>query len=493
MPAAVVWFRRDLRLADNPALQAILDAGHVPIPVYIHDEPDHDWPQGQASAWWLHHSLLALKKSLQQCGSDLLVFQGDPETILARLLQQSRADTLVWNRCYEPAQVKRDTCIMEAFTQQGYHVSSHNAALLREPGEILKKDGMPYRVFTPFWKVLHRLGPARQVIPAAACLPAFDADSLSGSLPVAALELLPAVNWYQAFPLHWNPGEAGAGEALNDFCEDGLIDYPTARDIPGVSGTSRLSAHLHFGEISPVQIWHHLMQHAAGNSSAGIITATESYLREIAWREFSHQLLHQFPHTTLQPLDTRFAGFPWRSEYQDLLAHWQQGQTGIPIVDAGMRELWSTGFMHNRVRMIVASFLTKNLLIPWQEGARWFWNTLVDADLANNTMGWQWVAGSGADAAPYFRIFNPVLQGEKFDSGGRYVRRWVPELAGLGDRYIHRPWTADPAVLADAGIRLGDEYPRPLVDLQASRKAALAAWDHVKRHQVQPPAHPQHR
>jgi deoxyribodipyrimidine photo-lyase len=241
---------------------------------------------------------------------------------------------------------------------------------------------------------------------------------------------------------------------------------------------------LHFGEISPVQVWHYLMRHATLSTTAGTITATESYLREIAWREFSHHLLYHFPHTTQQPLDTRFAGFPWRSDYQDLLAYWQRGQTGIPVVDAGMRELWSSGYMHNRVRMIVASFLTKNLLIPWQEGARWFWDTLVDADLANNTMGWQWVAGCGADAAPYFRIFNPVLQGEKFDSAGHYVRRWVPELAGLADKTVHRPWTVDPAVLADAGIRLGTEYPRPLVDLQTSRKAALAAWDRVKRQAV---------
>ena len=493
MPAAVLWFRRDLRLADNPALQAILDAGHVPVPVYIHNESDPDWPLGEASAWWLHHSLLALKESLQQCGSDLLVFRGNPAAILAKLLQQSRADTLAWNRCHEPAQVTRDDRILQSFTQQGYHVSCHNAALLREPGEVLKKDGTPYRVFTPFWKALHTLGPARQAIPATDSLPTFDAGSLTDSLSVTELGLLPAVKWYQAFSMYWCPGEAGAQDALHGFCEDRLIDYPTARDIPGVSGTSRLAAHLHFGEISPVQIWHHLMQRAAGNSSAGIITATESYLREIAWREFSHHLLHRFPHTVLQPLDPRFAGFPWRTGYQDLLEQWQQGRTGIPIVDAGMRELWSTGTMHNRVRMIVASFLTKNLLIPWQEGARWFWNTLVDADLANNTMGWQWVAGSGADAAPYFRIFNPVLQGEKFDRGGHYVRRWVPELAGLGDKYIHRPWAADPAVLADAGIRLGNEYPQPLVDLQTSRKAALAAWDQVKRQQGQPPAYLQRR
>jgi deoxyribodipyrimidine photo-lyase len=481
MPAAVLWLRRDLRLADNPALQAIIDAGRIPIPVYIHDEPDPDWPLGEASGWWLHHSLLALQQSLQRCGSDLLVFRGDTAAILAKLLKQSGADTLAWNHCHEPAQLTRDEHIMQVFSQQGYHVSSHNAALLREPGELLKKDGTPYRVFTPFWKALHNIGPARLPIPAPAVLQAPDAGSLTGSLPVSALRLLPRVKWYGAFPLHWTPGETGAWDALQDFCEERLARYASDRDIPAIAGTSRLSGHLHFGEISPVQIWDYLLQRTASNTSRGAITATESYLREIAWREFSHHLLHRFPHTTLQPLDPRFAGFPWRTRYQDLLEQWQQGRTGIPIVDAGMRELWSTGTMHNRVRMIAASFLTKNLLIPWQEGARWFWNTLLDADLANNTMGWQWVAGCGADAAPYFRIFNPVLQGEKFDRDGRYVRRWLPELARMGDRYIHRPWTADPAQLAEAGIRLGDEYPPPLVDLQSSRKAALAAWDRVKR------------
>jgi len=481
MPAAVLWLRRDLRLADNPALQEIIDAGRVPIPVYIHDEPDPDWPLGEASGWWLHHSLLALQKSLQRCGSDLLVFRGNAAAILAQLLQQSGADTLAWNHCHEPAQETRDEHLMQVFTRQGYHVSSHNAALLRTPGELLKKDGTPYRVFTPFWKSLHHIGPARLPIPAPDSLPAFDTGSLTGSLPVSALGLLPRVKWYREFPRLWTPGEAGAWDALESFCEERLAHYASDRDIPAISGTSRLSAHLHFGEISPVQIWDYLLQRASVNTSAGSITATESYLREIAWREFSHHLLHQFPHTTLQPLDPRFTEFPWQTGYQDLLEQWQQGRTGIPIVDAGMRELWATGSMHNRVRMIVASFLTKNLLIPWQEGARWFWNTLLDADLANNTMGWQWVAGSGADAAPYFRIFNPVLQGEKFDRGGSYVRHWVPELARMGHRYIHRPWAADPEQLAAAGIKLGYDYPQPMVDLQASRKAALAAWDHVKR------------
>ena len=298
---------------------------------------------------------------------------------------------------------------------------------------------------------------------------------------IDALGLLPRIPWDREFHTHWQPGEAGAWNAVQTFCEQRLVDYPAARDRPAMSATSRLSAHLHFGEISPARVWHTLMQWTTTDNTPGIVAASEAWLRQLGWREFSYHLLYHCPTSALQPLDQRFTEFPWQTDYAGPLSRWQQGQTGIPIVDAGMRELWATGYMHNRVRMIVASLLTKNLLIPWQEGARWFWDTLVDADLANNTMGWQWTAGSGADAAPYFRIFNPVLQGEKFDTGGNYVRHWVPELERLDNKYLHRPWTADPAVLADAGITLGSDYPEPVVDLQASRKAALGAWERIKR------------
>ena len=481
MSAALLWFCRDLRLADNPALQSIIDADHIPVPVYIHDEPDTDWQTGEASAWWLHHSLIALQQSLRKHGSDLLIFKGDPEKILARLLQQTGADRLAWNRRYEPALIARDTHIKQALEEQGCHVSSHGAALLREPRENLKKDGSPYRVFTPFWKKLHSIGPSRKVIQASETLPAFDASRLTGTVSVEALELLPAANWDKSFYTHWTPGEDGAWQALQDFSDRNLLDYTAHRDLPAHAGTSHLSPHLHFGEISPLQIWETLSNRAATSTDRGIIAATEAYLRQIAWREFSHHLLYHFPSTPLQSMNQRFNGFPWSKRYNKELQKWQRGQTGIPLVDAGMRELWATGYMHNRVRMIAASFLVKNLLIPWQEGARWFWNTLVDADLANNTMGWQWCAGCGADAAPYFRIFNPVLQGEKFDKGGDYIRRWIPELARLENRYLHRPWAADPAILAEAGIIIGKDYPQPLVDLQDSRRRALSAWDQVKQ------------
>jgi deoxyribodipyrimidine photo-lyase len=481
MPAALLWFRRDLRLADNPAWQAIIDEGHAPVPVYIHDEPDTDWQTGEASAWWLHHSLIALQQSLRKHGSDLLIFKGDPEKILARLLKQCGTGRLAWNRRYEPAWIARDAGIKQALEKQGFHVSSHSAALLREPWENLKKDGSPYRVFTPFWKKLHSIGPSRNVIAASETLPAFDASRLVDTVSVGSLKLLPATNRDKMFYTLWTPGEDGAWQALQDFSDRNLLDYTVHRDIPAHAGTSHLSAHLHFGEISPLQIWETLSNQAATTTTRGIIPATEAYLREIAWREFSYHLLYHFPSTPLYSMDQRFNAFPWKKNYKSDLQRWQRGQTGIPLVDAGMRELWATGYMHNRLRMIAASFLIKNLLIPWQEGARWFWDTLVDADLANNTLGWQWCAGCGADAAPYFRIFNPVLQGEKFDKEGQYIRRWIPELAKLENRYIHKPWETDPSSLTDAGIILGKDYPAPLVDLQNSRRQALSAWDQVRQ------------
>lgn len=481
MSTAILWFRRDLRLADNPALQALLQDGLIPVPVYIQDEPDPDWPLGGASAWWLQHSLLALKKSLQRLGSDLLIHEGNSETYLLKLIQQSGADAVYWNRCYEPAFVKRDEALKRRLRQEGIGAFSHSAGLLREPWEHLKKDNTPYRVFTPFWKLLYKVGPSRTLEVTPDSLPALAKSSRRMCQSIESLGLLPRIRWDRDFYTCWRPGEEGAWQCLQNFLDQRLNDYPADRNVPEKIGTSKLSAHLHFGEISPVQLWNHLLQHAASDTSPGTLTAVEAWLRELGWREFSHHLLYHYPHTTLQPLDTRFEHFPWRMEYADTLSRWQSGQTGIPIVDAGMRELWTTGYMHNRVRMIVASFLTKNLCIPWQEGARWFWDTLVDADLANNTLGWQWTAGSGADAAPYFRIFNPVLQGEKFDRAGVYVRRWVPELAALETAYIHKPWVADPEILADAGIRPGLDYPEPLVDLRASREQALAAWDRIKR------------
>jgi len=480
MPQALLWFRRDLRLSDNPALHTLLEQGFTPVPAYIHNPADGEWAPGTASNWWLHHSLAALRDSLKAHGSDLLILAGDPHALLPKLSRKAKAHRIAWNRCYEPAAIECDRRIKRGLEESGCEVSSHNAALLREPWQLLKKDDTPYRVFTPFWKALYAIGPCRKPAPLPQQLPRFEIARLSEHTELDALELLPATPWDAGFHTRWRPGEDGAWAKFVTFRDHSLQDYPERRDFPADGCTSHLSPHLHFGEISPVQAWHTLMQDNITGQAPGTLAASESWLREIAWREFSYHLLYHFPATPTQALDERFRKFPWRKSYSRDLRRWQCGKTGIPLVDAGMRELWETGYMHNRVRMIAASFLTKNLLIPWQEGARWFWDTLVDADLANNTMGWQWTSGCGADAAPYFRIFNPVLQGEKFDRVGEYVRRWVPELRSLEARYVHKPWSVDPGILAAAGIRLGDNYPQPIVDLQRSRERALEAWRSIK-------------
>ncbi len=460
---AIVWFRRDLRLSDHAALTAALADGRPVLPVYIHaPHEDGNWQPGAASNWWLHHALTALDADLRARGSRLMVYAGDSLGVLRELVGVSGADAVHWSRCYEPAAIARDAAVKSAFKAIGITATSHNAALWSEPWTLVTSTGGPYRVFTPFWRALRaRLiakaplpAPKRVPLPASCCAP------LPGERTIAELGLLPRIRWDRAFADQWQPGEAGAWAAFDAFVESTLADYQAKRDHPALAGTSRLSAHLHFGAISPRQILWAL-------TSRGLAERGEFYLRELGWREFSHHLLYHYPHTTDEPLNPRFASFPWREPDPTLHAAWQQGRTGIPIVDAGMRELWTTGFMHNRVRMIVASFLTKNLRYHWLHGARWFWDTLVDADLANNTQGWQWSAGSGADAAPYFRIFNPVAQGERFDADGAYVRRFCPELAGLAPKHLHAPWTAP---------QPPNGYPRPIVDLRASREAALAAW-----------------
>ena len=510
---ALVWLRRDLRLGDNPALVAALARGERVIPVYFH-APDEEapWQPGAASCWWLHQSLCALSEHLQRLGSRLIIRRGESLATLRALIAETGASQVHWNRCYEPALIARDSRIKQALRADGIDCASHNAALLCEPWTLKTGSGEPYRVFTPYWR---RLGPqlaeraetADRSAPASAA--ALDApptappetlppvpNAIDG-LAVEALALQPSIPWDQGLREAWQPGEAGAWQALERFLIDAICSYHEARDWPAEPGTSRLSPHLHFGEIGPRQILARIREAHLGSGSgpsSGSDSGSSSdpdavfadqaiaepYLRELGWREFSHQLLYHFPHTPSEPLNPRFADFPWRGgDTEPLLKAWQRGRTGIPIVDAGMRELWHTGWMHNRVRMIVASLLTKNLRLPWQEGARWFWDTLVDADLANNTQGWQWSAGCGADAAPYFRIFNPVRQGERFDANGRYVRRWCPELAKLPDKLLHQPWQTPASLLAQCGIRLGREYPAPIIDLKASRAEALAAYDRI--------------
>lgn len=481
-----MWFRRDLRLADNAALQAALDRHERVIPVFVHD-PDAEapWSPGGASRWWQHHSLAALDASLRERGSRLILREGGTLDQLRALIAETGASAVYWNRLYEPAFVARDKRVKDALRAEGLSAESSNAALLFEPWMLKTGAGEPYRVFTPFWrnasvKLAEQLASGRAPLPAPTAIPG--PEKWPVGLPLERLHLLPRIGWDEGMRKTWTPGEAGAVTRLDLFCARGAATYREQRDLPAVEATSSLSPALHFGEISSLQLVARMERLMAQQPAAGVRANAEWYVRELGWREFAHHLLFHFPRTPETPLYERFGAFPWRPlrEYATDLAAWQRGRTGVPIVDAGMRQLWHTGWMHNRVRMIVASFLTKNLLIPWQEGARWFWDTLADASLANNTLGWQWSAGCGADAAPYFRIFNPVLQSAKFDAEGAYLRRWVPELARLPADAMHAPWQAKAGVLAQAGVKLGLTYPEPIVDLAASRDRALAAYERIK-------------
>ena len=474
MAATLVWLRRDLRLADQPALHAAAQRGLPVIPVFIHaPEEEAPWQPGAASNWWLHHSLARMAEALGQHGSRLILRRGTSQATLLDLARETGADTVFWNRLYEPAVIRRDREIKTSLREAGLTATSFNAALLHEPWQIATGSGDPYKVFSPFWKTCRKAGIDSAPCPVPPALPAPDTgirpeSGWPRSEPLDRLDLLPRIPWDQGLARTWIPGEAGALERLRGFVEDSIHGYGEGRELPGRDGTSRLSPHLHFGEISPRQIiW--TLREAGLDLDSG---DAEHFVRELGWREFGQHLLYHFPQTTEEPLNPRFQDFPWRESEQDLRA-WQQGRTGIPIVDAGMRELWQTGWMHNRVRMIVASLLTKNLRLHWLHGARWFWDTLVDADLASNTLGWQWVAGSGADAAPYFRIFNPVLQGERFDTEGTYVRRYVPELAASSDTKIHAPWQNDQKTSKTSRRA---RYPDPIVDLKTSREAALKAF-----------------
>ncbi len=477
MTTAIVWLRQDLRLADNAALwQASQICQHI-IPVFIDDPTPGTVSQvGAASRVWLHHSLHSLATDLQARGSRLLLRRGAALSVLEQLITETGATHVFWNRCYDPATLQRDQHIKTALktvpkTQPKTQliVQSFNACLLREPWEVLKADGQPYKVYTPFWKTLLKTGIHQQnPLPTPTALPA--PVSWPPGLALDELQLLPRVSWHEPLLTHWQVGEAAALQRLQDFLQAAGGDYSQGRNIPATAGTSRLSPHLHFGELSPRQVVYFATDYLAAHPEAD--DGIRVFLQEIGWREFAWYLLYHFPHTLEQPLDQRFQDFEWATDYTEALERWQQGRTGLPIVDAGMRELWQTGWMHNRVRMIVASWLTKNLLIPWQQGEHWFRDTLLDADLASNTLGWQWVAGCGADAAPYFRIFNPVLQGEKFDPEGEYVRRWVPELAGRAVKKIHHP------------RELGENvrgYPLPMADLRASRQRALDHFSAIKR------------
>jgi deoxyribodipyrimidine photo-lyase len=474
---AIVWFRRDLRLTDNPALVAACERAERVIALFVlSSEEEGEWQPGAASRWWLHRSLEHLEGRLRERGNALVIRRGPAAGQLLEIAQATGATQVYWNRLYDPALVARDTKLKSALRDAGLVCESFNSALFFEPWEIRTGQGTPYRVFTPFWKACRaQLDTQPAPLPAPSRIPALAKPV--ASLALDDLQLQPRIAWDGGLQSAWSPGEWGALARLESFCESAIGRYDEGRNRPDHDWVSRLSPHLHFGEVGPRQCLAAVRVSQVDKPADG--PPAESFVRQLGWREFAHHLLHHYPATTHAPLDARFEAFPWEPNDAWLRA-WQRGRTGYPLVDAGMRELWTTGWMHNRVRMIVASLLTKNLRQPWLEGARWFWDTLVDASLANNTLGWQWTAGCGADASPYFRIFNPVLQAERYDPARAYIRHWVPEIARLPDSHIHRPWQAPASVLAAAGVKLGVDYPTPIVDFPASREAALAAYAKIR-------------
>jgi len=444
--ATLLWLRQDLRLADHPALHAAVERGAPVIPVFLWcPQEEGAWAPGAASRWWLHQSLDALRSDYAKRGATLIIRRVDDSLAALRaLVRETGANAVYWSRRYEPRMLERDRRIKDSLRADGLEVRSFNAALLTEPWDVQNLSGKPFQVFTPYWRKVSSALELPAPLPSPKRIPAPSSNPASSGLD--ELQLLPEIRWDAGMARAWTPGERGAARRLDHFLDGPVKDYGETRNLPADAGTSRLSPHLHFGEISPRQIWH-----------AAPRWRGSQFMAEIGWREFAHHLLYHFPHTTDAPLRADFTRFPWREDARELRA-WQRGETGIPLVDAGMRELWETGWMHNRVRMVVASFLVKNLRMHWLHGARWFWDTLVDADLASNTLGWQWAAGCGADAAPYFRVFNPQSQAEKFDPQSEYIRRWIPELSG------------------NTGAARRGPYPAPIVDLKVSREAALAAF-----------------
>ena len=473
----IVWFRNDLRLADNPALHAALARKAPILPIFVLERDNGLRALGAASLWWLHHSLQCLGEALEKAGAKLHFYEGEAGTIVPELAEACDAGALLFNRRYGDSGRKLDDAIVEAVEQQGRIAESFNGRLLNEPWEIETKSGGPYGVFTPYWKSIKAKGLPEETLPKHGKLDGAKAPSSLKSGTLDALGLLPSKpNWAEGWDDTWTPGEAGAAERLRAFLKDHLKDYKTERNTLASRGTSHLSPHLRFGEISPRQIVA-AVKEATTKSNA---EDADSFLSEIAWREFDYHNLYYHPDVAEKNLHDKYDAMPWEKPNKADLDAWKTGRTGFPVVDAGMRELWQTGYMHNRVRMITASFLIKDMLCDWRVGEQWFWDCLCDADPANNTMNWQWVAGSGADASPFFRVFNPVTQGERYDADGDYIRRWVPELAKLDRKAIHAPWEADGGALAKAGVELGKSYPKPILDHKASRDRALAAYNKIK-------------
>ena len=475
--STLVWFRNDLRLTDNPALIDACASGNPVYCVYIFDDSGkHSRPLGGAQKWWLHYSLAQLSHHLAQRGGRLDLYRGDPKAIIPQIVDDLRPTKVVWNRRYQPSDIACDSELKAQLETEGLSVKTFNGTLIREPWTLTSKTGGAFKVFTPFWRAAREDHPVPAPHPAPTILQQGSKPPSKFSLSLDELALLPTKpNWAAEMAKHWVPGEAGARATLDAFIAGGLSGYAEHRNRPDLPSTSRLSPYLRFGEISIRNVWHAADMAVQSGQSTASAEDLRVFQSELGWREFSYYLLYHQPDIAKINVQRRFDEFSW-VDNPALLTAWQKGQTGYPIVDAGMRELWRTGFMHNRVRMIVASFLIKHLRIDWRQGETWFWNTLLDADPASNPASWQWVAGSGADAAPFFRIFNPMLQGEKFDPNGAYVRHYVPELARLSPTAIHAPWTANPVELASAGVKLGQTYPYPVVDHETARNSALAAF-----------------
>jgi deoxyribodipyrimidine photo-lyase len=474
---ALLWFRDDLRLSDNPALRAAIERGPL-ICLYAFDTSADRRPLGGAARWWLSRSLAALSDAIAAKGGELLILRGDPAELLPRIAREADIGYVAWNRRYDAAAIELDKSLKAKLTDSSIEVESFNANLLNEPWQVTTKADGPFKVFTPYWRAVRERGEPSAPLPTPCQLSkaGLPAALRQQALAVSDLALEPtAPDWADGLRDTWTPGEAGAHARLGAFLDEAIAGYREGRDRPDKLSTSRLSPHLRFGEISPRQIWHATRAALESGDTPGSAADIEKFFSEIGWREFSYHLLFHNPGLASVNYDRRFDAMAWETDEAGLRA-WRKGLTGYPIVDAGLRQLWQTGWMHNRVRMITASFLIKHLLTDWRAGEAWFWDTLVDADPANNPASWQWVAGSGADAAPYFRVFNPVTQGEKFDPKGAYVRRFVPELAELDDKFIHCPWEAPANELKKAGIVLGQDYPKPIIALDFGRRRALDAF-----------------
>ncbi len=474
----IIWFRQDLRISDNPALQAACETGAPIIPLYILDDNNaKEWKMGAASRVWLHHALASLNQDLSE---NLIFKKGEAKKIIEELVQETNAHAVFWNRCYEPWRISRDKIIKTTLEKENIEIQSFNGSLLWEPWHIKTGGGTPYKVFTPYYrKGCLQQPPPRTPLPKAKSINF--AKTQIKNLTLSDLNLMPPTregDWDERLCKYWDISEKGAHQRLNDFLEDGLKQYKKGRDHPADQNTSRLSPYLHFGQISPNTAWYAAQERGVAE---GWETDMDHFLSELGWREFSYNLLFHFPDITWKNLQDKFDNFPWTKNKTTEIKSWQQGKTGFPIVDAGVRELWETGYMHNRVRMIVGSFLVKNMLTHWHVGEEWFWDCLVDADLASNAASWQWIAGSGADASPYFRVFNPILQSQKFDKDGDYIRRFVPELKDLPKEHIHTPWETPELILKSAGIELGKTYPIPTMMHKDARDRALAAYQTIRQ------------